>query len=243
MRNKYAICIAVDVFSRCRCCGLPRTACLIQHDKEMIMGTLRYASAVAALALLAFSGGAAAQNDAGFYIGGNVGTSTFKDLDEECNEISDFGVTVDCDDSDTAFKAYAGYQFNKYFAAEIGYADLGKVEPTGSAGGLTAGATIEAKAFFVEAVGMLPLTHGLSILGRVGAARWDVDVQGTGAAAPLGSESDDGIDLVYGAGLQWMFAKNFGLRAEYEVYDNVGDEETTGESTIHMYSLGVLFKF
>jgi OOP family OmpA-OmpF porin len=215
----------------------------------MIMGTLQYASVVAAIALMGFSGGVAAQNDAGFYIGGNIGQSKINDLDEACdefrNDLNALGIvaTVDCDDTDTAFKAYAGYQFNKYLAAELGYVDLGSPEPTATSGNVTGGFKFETKAFFVEAVGMIPVIGGLSILGRVGAARWDVDVEATGAFAPLGSESDDGVSLVYGAGLQWMFTKNFGLRAEYEVYDSVGDEDTTGESDIHMYSLGVLFKF
>jgi hypothetical protein len=33
------------------------------------------------------------------------------------------------------------------------------------------------------------------------------------------------------------------LLGEYEVYDNVDDEDTTGESDVHMRSLGVPFKF
>ena len=55
--------------------------------------------------------------DAGFYIGGALGQSSF---DVECAR------TTSCDDSDSSWKIFGGYQFNKHFALEFGYADLGE---------------------------------------------------------------------------------------------------------------------
>jgi hypothetical protein len=40
-----------------------------------------------------------------------------------------------------------------------------------------------------------------------------------------------------------MFGRNFGLRAEYELFDGIGDDSTTGESDIHVISAGIVFKF
>jgi hypothetical protein len=59
------------------------------------------------------------------YAGVNVGQSK---VNIQCDLA---GVT--CDDTDTASKLYAGYQLNN-FAAELGYADLGKATLTGPGG-------------------------------------------------------------------------------------------------------------
>jgi OOP family OmpA-OmpF porin len=34
--------------------------------------------------------------------------------------------TTSCDDGDTAWKVFGGYQFNRHFALEAGYANLGE---------------------------------------------------------------------------------------------------------------------
>ncbi|HEU5282508.1 MAG TPA: outer membrane beta-barrel protein, partial [Burkholderiales bacterium] len=75
---------------------------------------------VAGLLLTAGPAPAFAQDEAGFYVGGGIGQSELKDA---CDGD---GLTVtDCDDTDTAWKLFAGYWFNKYFAVEGGYIDFG----------------------------------------------------------------------------------------------------------------------
>lgn len=193
---------------------------------------------------LALSGPARADEATGFYLGGSVGQTDVRDLDEACADVTALGGTVtDCDDKDTAFKVFAGYQFNQYFAAELGYADLGAGNITFSGPGGTGNVEFGGNAIFLDAVAMFPVFQNFSILGRVGATRWDVDAEVSAGGLPIASESDDGFGFSYGAGLQYMFGRNFGLRAEYQVFDNIGDEDTTGESDVHMYSIGIIFKF
>lgn len=56
--------------------------------------------------------------DAGFYIGGSVGSAKIEDKVSDIDEI-------EFDESDFAFKIFAGYQFNGVFALEGGYVDFG----------------------------------------------------------------------------------------------------------------------
>jgi OOP family OmpA-OmpF porin len=192
---------------------------------------------VAGLLLSTGPAPAFAQDDAGFYVGGGIGQSELKDA---CDGD---GLTVtDCDDTDTAWKLFAGYSFNKYFAVEGGYIDFGEASLTGTELGIPFSATAEAWGITAHAVGALPIWEGFSIIGRAGAVFWNVDTE-VSALGLTASEDDDGISLAVGAGVQWMFGRNFGIRAEYEFFDGIGDDETTGESDIQVLSLSVLFKF
>jgi OOP family OmpA-OmpF porin len=60
---------------------------------------------------------AQAPGDAGWYVGAALGQDQ---LDLDCT-----GATA-CDDKDSSWKVFAGYHFNRSFAVEVGYGDLGK---------------------------------------------------------------------------------------------------------------------
>src|SRR2546423_13418675 len=93
--------------------------------------------AITALSAAVFAAPAMAQmrmpSMSSAYIGASIGQSKIKDA---CNG---------CDDKDTAFKLFGGYQFNRTFAAELGYNMLGKAE-----GG---GRSIKATAWDLSALG------------------------------------------------------------------------------------------
>jgi OOP family OmpA-OmpF porin len=168
---------------------------------------------------MAFVGPAFAQ-DQGWYAGLTFGQSKAKDACE--------GVP-DCDDKDTAWRILGGYQFNKNLAVELGYTDLGEASATG--------ASIEATAWEVVAVGSWPFTPQFSAYGKVGMYRGEVD-----ASAPGISLSESNTDLTYGIGVRWDFAKNLGLRAEYQIYSDVGGGDI-GESDAEVISVGVIWRF
>jgi hypothetical protein len=67
------------------------------------------------IALVAFSTGAQAL-EPGWYIGAGGGQSSIKDFEDACEpfsvDIYTFPI-ADCDDEDTAWKAFAGYQFGR----------------------------------------------------------------------------------------------------------------------------------
>src|SRR3954467_10471470 len=79
--------------------------------------------AVLALAAAAFALPAVAQWDkSSAYVGGSIGQSKFKDA------CSGNPPGVSCDDKDTAWRIFGGYQFSPNFAAELGYHDLGEAK-------------------------------------------------------------------------------------------------------------------
>src|SRR5215470_12742762 len=109
--------------------------------------------AMLAAAAALYSLPAAAQQqkppETGFYVGGALGKSSFKD---GCR------LGGSCDDSDTAIKIFGGYQVNKYFAGEFGYVDLGRAKST--AGPFTD--EFKARAWELTGVGSFPIVERFS---------------------------------------------------------------------------------
>jgi OOP family OmpA-OmpF porin len=161
--------------------------------------------------------------DSGGYVGGSIGITSI-DL---CGDLFAVGATS-CDDEDTGLKVFGGYKFNPNFAVEGGWADFGEI----SASVGTATVTAESDALFISALGAIPLGKRASIFGKIGLFFWDATIAGTGIA-PI---SDDGSDIMFGAGFGFDFTSQFAMRAEWEVYDLDGDD-------ISMLSVGVQFTF
>jgi len=176
---------------------------------------------------MAFAAPAAAQ-DQGWYAGLHLGQSNAKDA---CDGIGGGGVS--CDDEDTAWRILGGYQFNKNLAAEFGYSDLGEASASGPGGS----ASIESTAWELVAVGSWPFTPNFSAYGKLGMYRGETD-----ASAPGVSESESNTDLTYGLGVRWDFTKNLGVRAEYQIYKDMGGGNI-GESDVDVISVGVIWKF
>ena len=200
-----------------------------------------------ALALIATP--SAMAQDSGWYLGLNVGKTKAKIDDAKItNDIVGAGFavpTLNDKDSGTGFKVFGGYSFNKYFAFEGGFFDLGKVGydaitvPAGTLNG-----EIKVKGFNFDAVLSLPFTEKFSAFGRVGVSRAKASdsFSGTGFVTVANpNPSETATNLKYGAGLQYDFTKSFGMRAELERYrinDAVGNK-----GDIDMASIGLLFRF
>lgn len=114
------------------------------------------------------------------------------------------------DDEDTAFSVFGGYQFNRYFALEAGYADLGSLESN------AAGRDLEANSAYLTAVGTVPFTEKFSGYAKAGFQRWDLDA---GIPAVIGTGDDSGTDPTYGVGLQYRFNDSVALRGEYSRFE------------------------
>ncbi|MFC3813348.1 outer membrane beta-barrel protein [Lysobacter sp. GCM10012299] len=151
-------------------------------------------------ALIAVLVGAAAFGaqaaDKGFYAGAGVGQSF---VDEG-----------NYDDEDTAFSLFGGYQFNRYFGLEAGYADFGKLEPRGN------GPDLEASSVYLTAVGTVPITDSFSAYAKAGFQRWDLD---TALPGVVGNNDDSGTDPTYGVGVQYRFTDHVALRGEYSRFE------------------------
>ena len=132
-------------------------------------------------------------NEPRWYGGGSIGQSRAKIHDGRItSQLQGQGLTttsIDHDDRDLGFKLFGGRKFNKNFAVEAGYFNLGKVgftahtAPTAFGGSLTGSAKFQGAN--VDAVGILPITEKFSALGRVGLTYMQTKDQfsGTGNAS------------------------------------------------------------
>lgn len=168
----------------------------------------------AILLTLGMTGTALAQN--GFYAGAGIGQATI----DACDGANH------CDDEDTSWKIFGGWQLNPNFAIEAGWVDFGEV--SGSVGGSAVSAEFDG--WTLAAKGVLPLNDQFSVFGKLGMVSWDVE--GGGAASGI---DDDGTDLLYGIGAQYMVTDRVGIVGEWEWYD-IDDD-------VDLLSIGVLIKF
>jgi OOP family OmpA-OmpF porin len=198
----------------------------MKSKKALVAGLFGAAMAVSASATFAQARGASA--DTGWYVGGHFGQSS-----------ADCQVTVgSCDDSDTAWKILGGYQINRNFAVEFGYADLGTISV--SAFGQTF--NLETTAWDLVGVGSWPFANQFSVYGKLGFHRSETEV---------GSAKDDGIDLTFGLGVRYDFSRNLGVRGEWQRYSSVSTPSATqgpvtitaSEGDIDLLSIGIVYKF
>jgi OOP family OmpA-OmpF porin len=207
-----------------------------EHERSFMTKVRNAALAVAAAAAMTAPGISMAQStmdsmtkamtgpDSGWLVGGSIGQSKAK---------VDCPAGVSCDDTDTAFRIFGGYDFNKNFGAELGYTDLGKV--TVSALGLSG--DIKSTAWDLMAVGRLPLGGDkFALYGKLG--WYFADTKASGA---IGGGSESNNDLTYAIGGQYNFNKNLGIRAEWQQYKSVGGDNSNGD--VDVMSIGVVYKF
>jgi len=169
-----------------------------------------------ALVLLAGTGVA----HAGIFFGASVGDAAITDDD------------AGFDANDTGYKVFGGFTFVKFVGIEASYVDFGSPEEEVSPG-LTLKADATGWDVFVK--GILPIGDHFDIFAKAGVIVWDAEQSASGLIN--GSASDDGNDPAYGVGLTFRFAKVFGIRAEYEIFDIEDTDDVT------MASAGIEFKF
>ena len=200
--------------------------------------------------LMTLSAAPAAAQEGGYYYGGlSLGKSQAK-IDEEriTARLLASGLTttgMSKDERDTAFKLFGGYQFNRNFAVEAGYFNLGKfgfTSTTTPAG--TLNGQIKLQGLNLDIVGTLPLTENLSAIGRVGAQRASArdSFSGTGAVTVLNANPHKSeVNYKFGAGLQYAFSPSLLMRAEaerYRINDAVGNH-----GGVNLFSVSLVIPF
>ena len=191
-----------------------------------------------------------AEPDPGYFYGGaSIGQSRSKIDDARITAgLLSQGVATSAmsnDEKSLAWKAFGGYQLNRYVGIEAGFFSLGHfgfTSTTVPAG--TLDGRIKLHGINLDLVGTLPVTERFSLLARVGAqhARARDSFHGTGGVTvltPNPSKSETG--LKFGAGLQYAMSPNLMLRGEaerYRVNDAVGNH-----GDVNMYSVGLVYAF
>lgn len=82
------------------------------------MGSAQKGLAILGLASAMIFAGSASAQEAGWYVGASLGQAQ---VDVDCSG------TTSCDDKDSTWKIFGGYQINRNFSVEVGYSDLGAV--------------------------------------------------------------------------------------------------------------------
>lgn len=143
------------------------------------------------------------------------------------------------DDEESDFKLFGGYQFNQYVALEGALVGLGT----------SLGASDLTKdGLAVQVVGTLPVGKRFKLFAKVGFFAWEVRVdtdefdcfEFSGGFACFEEEQDvvdDGTDPAYGVGIEYRLGERWGMRSEWERFEDVGD------SDIDLVSVSVAFRF
>ena len=206
------------------------------------MAVTRKQVAMAAAALVTGLSAPAYAGDAGGYVFGSLGVTNFGSFDPDITG-ADSKKT-----SSTGLKLGGGYLFNvdKFkVGVEGGYADLGKAKFTFS--GVGGGdANLKASALYVAGVGVFPINDQWSVHAKLGLASGSLKISGSAVGT---STTSTGIGPVIGIGGQFDINKQFGVRAEYEMFQagKKGDKNNPNNNDIlakiSMISIGGVFKF
>jgi len=203
--------------------------------------------AVATLAALAAT--QASAQDAYYYGGVSGGPSRAKiDEDRIVGTLLGSGLVttgITRDERDMAYKLFGGYQFNRNFALEAGYFNLGKYDftaftrQTGTLHG-----QFKIQGFNLDLVGTLPVTERFSVFARAGAqvARTRDEFSGTGAVSVINrNPSKREVNYKGGVGIQYEFNPSFLVRGEaerYRISDAVGNR-----GNVDVVSVSLVFPF
>jgi hypothetical protein len=174
------------------------------------------------LALIAAAPDAQAA-DNGFYLGAGV---TRTDFDVSVDDL-DAEETLD----DSSFKVIAGFRPLDWLAVEANYLDLGSAEF-----GDGSGVSIDTKALSASALFIAEFAV-VDLFAKIGVVKWDSDFR----LAGFGSESDDGVEPLFGAGVGVHFG-SLGARLEYEQFKTEGLDDFVNND-IKTLSLSVTYTF
>jgi len=146
---------------------------------------------------------ASAGEDRGWYVGAGVGSSDDDLLAE----------------SDTGFKLFGGFRFNKNVAVEAAYLDLGDF----------VFGVIEQNGLAVEGEFTWPIANKFGLFAKAGFFSWEVDFAGLG--------TDEGEDITFGFGGKMTLGAHWAVRAEWERFNDIsrGDVDLVSASAFYRF--------
>jgi len=218
---------------------------------EKNMKLVRTVGALGLVGFAAVSGQAALAAESGWYGGLSIGQSKgWISHDRIATQVGVpvTGISFDDEDTDVGYKLLGGYKFNKHFAVEGGYFNLGEFGFTASyAPASSFTGSMKLQGVNLDALGILPLTEKFSAFGRLGVIYAEAKDTFTGTGAGAGVAASDpnpkksDTNYKYGVGLQYDFTRALSMRGEWERYrvnDAVGNK-----GDIDMVSVGLVYMF
>ncbi|MBN2372436.1 outer membrane beta-barrel protein [bacterium] len=181
--------------------------------------------------------------DSAWYGGGSLGFTHSKDF--VVNDV-DYEASGVMDDTSFGWKVFQGYHFNKYFSAELAYADLGdivyKAVVTAPVSGAFGG-KIETKGLSITPVGTLLLNENLGILGKAGIFIWDTDHNLTNNSVGIfAAPGKDGTASIFGMGAKYDINTKISIRGEWERFNDISVEGYS-KINIDLFSTGIVYRY
>lgn len=197
----------------------------------MLNKKLLLAAALAGFATLGISMSANAALP-GYYIGGQLGWATTHWDD------SDLGVqSASISNSGLAGRAFAGYQFNENWAAELGYTrfsdtDVNNINGTGSNGTIN-----DQYAVDLMAKGILPLGCNFDTYGKLGAAYEKASASLNGVPGTI--DSQDHVNPAFGVGVGYDITPNVPVDISWNRIQKAGGNIPSTD----LFSVGIAYNF
>lgn len=190
--------------------------------------------------VLVLAAGTALAADHKFYLGLDAGQAHF-----DPTEIFDNAVQSK-DDQSTSYTVKVGYRFNRFFALEGGYTDLGDYDarllgnclptlPPTCSPDVDTHTSIDG--VMLTAVGMWPLTDHFQFTANAGAIYRKVDYR-YGIPSDQQSLSEKGTVMRYGLGMSFPVNERFELGLDWVSYRDVGIGIEASSGSIHTVSDG-----
>lgn len=146
---------------------------------------------ISTLISISLTSQATAQN---FYAGLSAGSTNF--------EGSQFG------DSDTAWSAQLGVDLGRYFGIELAYTDYQEFDSR-----LSGQTSPDPVSISLSALLKYPLTNRFNLVGKIGWARLDTDID---SSNPFFNGSLNEDNLLIGLGLEYILSSQWRTRLSYE---------------------------
>ena|SRR5262245_15877025 len=162
----------------------------------------RHGIVVGALALAATSAGAQS-----VYFGAAGGATR---TNADCTG------TLSCDNNDTGWKAYAGYNINPMFGVEVVGYDMGTPRAVVSLPGFgLIDGKLNTTGYALAGVINVPLGRTVDLMGRlgIGSNKLKISVSSGGVS---GSDSESSTQALWGIGLGFRLTPNLSLRTEID---------------------------
>lgn len=201
------------------------------------------------IALAASLSSATFAQDANWYLGANLGQSQAEiDNGRITQDLLSGGFTtteINADEKDSAYKIFAGYQFNSMLSVEAGYFDLGTFDFTARTDPLgTLSGNIKLRGVNLDLVGLLPLNEEFSLFARAGVhyTLAKDNFAGTGLVNITNSNpSKREANLKLGLGIQYAINEAWAIRLEDERY-HVNDG-VSNRGDVDLISIGAIYRF
>src|SRR5579859_7522545 len=214
---------------------------------------------ILAAALLAPS--IAAADDAGWYIGLEMGRAnasaipfdgSFSTAGLTTSNNPQFTIAISTTSSTTSSKVEGGYWFNSYVGVQAGFLDIGRYSQnmhfhdSTVSYDLTDDRNVKASEETMAVTGRWPLSDEFGLLGRAGvfASHTNLNEVQVSSTFPTNEahETKDNFASDFGAGLGWKFTSHWSAELWWDTYAALGGGDF-GKFNVRIYSLALQYHF